>query len=59
MVEIVVKDEQEFIYAEMYLFKLTFDRHISFEIFVTSTGKTWFYETQYQPELDNWVVVTI
>ena len=58
-VEIVVENTQDFIAAEMYLFKLEFDRHIKFDIFVRATGQTWFYETQYQPEIDKWFVETI
>ena len=58
-VDITVKDMQEFIDAEMYLFKLEFDKYIKFEIFVYSTGETYFYETQYQPELNKWFVETI
>lgn len=58
-IEIIVRNEKEFIDAEMYLFKLEFDRHVNFEIFVASTGKTWFYETVYQQEIDKWLVETI
>ena len=58
-VEIVVDTEKDFISVEMYLFKLEFDRHIDFNIFVESTGQTWFYETQYQPEINKWLVETI
>lgn len=58
-VEIVVDTMQEFIDAEMYLFKLEFNRHIKFDIFVRETGESWFYETQYQPEVDKWFVETI
>ena len=58
-VEIIVRNEKEFIDAEMYLFKLEFDCHVDFEIFVISTGETWLYETVYQPEIDKWLVETI
>ena len=58
-VEIVVENMQQFIAAEMYLFKLEFNQHIQFDIFVRSTGETYCYETQYQPEIDKWLVETI
>lgn len=58
-VEIVVENMQQFIAAEMYLFKLEFNQHIKFDIFIRSTGETYFYETQYQPEIDKWLVETI
>lgn len=58
-VEILVDDMKQFADAEMYLFGLEFDRHISFEIFVYSTGETWFYSTEYHPEIDKWLVETI
>ncbi len=58
-VEIVVEDMQQFIAAEMYLFKLEFNQYIKFDIFIRSTSETYSYETQYQPEIDKWLVETI
>ena len=58
-VEIVVENEQEFIAAEMYLFKLEFDCHVYFDTFVRSTGETYSYESVYQPKIDKWLVETI
>lgn len=58
-VEIVVDNMRDFAQAEMYLFKLTFDRYVKFEIFIMSTGETYFYETQYQPEYGVWLIETI
>lgn len=58
MVDIVVKNEDDFKKAEIDLFGKRFNDHMEFTIFVESTGDTWFYETQYMPQFETWLVVT-
>lgn len=58
-VEIVVDNEKDFVQAEQDLFAMTAGQYMIFSIHVTSTGITYFYETQYNKDVDAWLVVTI
>jgi hypothetical protein len=58
MVDITVRNEEEFKKAEMELFGRKFQEYMEFTIFVESTGDTWFYETQYLPQFEAWLVAT-